>query len=75
MGKKSSQKSAKNRFLYSREYRDQKMGGKTRETIYPETQQIVRANNVWKKSSQKIAKYRFLFNHEYRDQKMVEKNA
>jgi len=26
-----------------------KKGGKTRETIYPETQQIVRANNVWKK--------------------------
>ena len=26
--KKSSEKSAKNRFLYSHEYRDQKMGGK-----------------------------------------------
>ena len=50
LGKKSSQKSARNRFLYSHEYRDQKMGGgKTRETIYPETQHIVRANNVWKK--------------------------
>jgi len=48
LGKKLSQKSAKNRFLYSHEYRDQKMGGKTRETIYPETQQIVRTNNVWK---------------------------
>ena len=31
-------KKAKTRFLYSYEYRDQKMGGeKTRETIFPET--------------------------------------
>jgi len=31
-------KSAKNLFLYSHEYRDQKMGaGKKRETIFPET--------------------------------------
>ena len=38
LGKKSSEKSAKNVFLYSHEYRDQKMGGgKTRETIFPET--------------------------------------
>ena len=49
LGKKSSQKNSINRFLYSHEYRDQKMGGKKRETIYPETQHIVRANNVWKK--------------------------
>ena len=28
LGKKSSEKSAKNVFLYSHEYRDQKMGGK-----------------------------------------------
>ena len=38
LGKKSSEKSAKNVFLYSQEYRDKKMGGKTRETIFPETQ-------------------------------------
>ena len=38
LGKKSSEKSAKNVFLYSHEYRDQEMGGKTRETIFPETQ-------------------------------------
>jgi len=37
LGKNSSGKSAKNVFLYSHEYRDQKMGGKTRETIFPET--------------------------------------
>jgi len=38
IGKKSSQKSAKTRFLYFDENRDQKMGGKkTRLTIFPET--------------------------------------
>ena len=38
--KKSYVKSAKKRFLYSHEYRDQKMGGeKMRETIFPETQE------------------------------------
>ena len=35
--KKSSEKNAKKRFLYSHEYRDHKMGGKTRETIFLET--------------------------------------
>ena len=35
--KKSSGKCAKNVFLYSHENRDEKMGGKTRETIFPET--------------------------------------
>ena len=36
-GKKIVSKSEKTRFLYSHEYRDQEMGGKTRETIFPET--------------------------------------
>ena len=35
--KKSSPKSAKNIFLHSHEYRDQKWGEKKRETIFPET--------------------------------------
>ena len=51
------------------------MGGKTRETIFPVTQQIVRAKNVRKKIIAKIAKKQFLYSHEYRDQKLVEKNA
>jgi len=37
LGKKSSEKSAKNVFLYSHEHRELKMGEKTRETIFPET--------------------------------------
>jgi len=39
LGKKIVGKSAKTRFLYSHEYRDQKMVEKTRETIFPETHQ------------------------------------
>ena len=36
-GKKSSGKSAKTRFLWKHEYRDQKWGRKMREKIFPET--------------------------------------
>ena len=39
LGKKSSQNIAKKRFLNTHEYRDLKMVKKTRETIFPETQQ------------------------------------
>ena len=65
----------KNFFLYSQIYRDQKIGGKKREIIFPETQQIVRAKNVRKKSSEKGAKKHFLKSHEYRDLKWGEKPA
>jgi len=37
VGEKSSERSVKNVFFYSHEYRDQKMGGKMRETIFSET--------------------------------------
>ena len=37
-GKKSSEKSAKNVFLYSHEYRELKMEGKNGQTIFLETQ-------------------------------------
>jgi len=74
LGKKSSQKIAKYRFLYKHKYRDQTMVEKTRETIIPETP-IVPAKKVGKKLSQNIAKKRFLYSHEYREQNMVEKNA
>jgi len=37
VGEKIVGKSAKIVFLYSHEYCDQKMGGKKRETIFPET--------------------------------------
>jgi len=37
VGKRSSGKRAKKLFLYSHEYSDKKKGGKTRDTIFPET--------------------------------------
>ena len=60
LGKKSSQYGAKRVFLYSHEFRDQKMGGKTRETIFPEKTPIVPAKNVGKKIvSKKVRKHVF----------------
>ena len=50
-GKKSSEKSGKNVFLYSHEYRDQKMGGKKLAKKFFQNTRIVRAKNVGKKSS------------------------
>jgi len=47
--KKSLEKSAKTRFLYSHEYRDQKMGGKEREKQFFRNTPIERAKNVRKK--------------------------
>ena len=63
-GKITSQKSAKTRFLYSHEYRDQKMGEKTKILIFTETRKV-REKNVGKKSSKKSAKTRFLYLHVY----------
>jgi len=39
VGKKIVGKKCEKKFLYSHEYHDQKMVGKTRETIFPETQE------------------------------------
>ena len=62
LGKKSSEKSAKNVFLYSHEYRELKMGGKTRETIFPETR-IIRAKNVVEKNCRKKLRKTFFYIH------------
>jgi len=53
-------KCAKKGFFYSHEYRVENNGGKTRETIFPDTQHIVRDKNVGKKNVGKSAKKRFL---------------
>ena len=50
LGKKSSGKSEKNVFLYSNEYRDQKMGGKNARNNFSRNTLIVRA----KKGGEKI---------------------
>ena len=49
LGKKSSAKSAKKRFLYSHEYRDQKMGGKNGRNNFSRNTRIMQAKNVGKK--------------------------
>ena len=74
MGKQSSEKSAKNFFLYPHEYRDQKMGGgKNARDNFSRNTRIVRAKNVGKNRMKKVRKNDFLYLHEYRDQKMGEK--
>ena len=69
LGKKSSQKSVKTRFLYSHDYRDQKNGGKNARYKFSRNTKM-RTKYVGKKIVAKIAKTRFLFSHEYRDVKI-----
>jgi len=60
VGKKNRRKKiAKKRFLYSQEYRDQQMVEKTRETIFPETHELVRTKNVVKKIFAKNCEKKF----------------
>ena len=75
MGKKSTEKSAKNVFLYSHEYRDQKMGGKNARNNFSRKTRIVRAKNVGKKTLGKKCEKSILYSHEYREQKIGEKNV
>ena len=58
---KSSQKSAKTRFLYSHEYRDQKMGcgGENAQNNFSRNTRIVPAKNVGKKIVTKKCKNTF----------------
>ena len=53
----------KNVFLYSHEYRDQKMGGGNSQNNFSRNTRIVRTKNVGKKSSEKSAKNVFLYSH------------
>ena len=73
VGKKSSEKSAKKCFLYSQEYRGQKIGGKKRAINFSRNTRIVGTKNFGKKSSEKSSKKRFLYKHEYRTKKWGEK--
>ena len=70
LGKKSSEKSVKNIFLYSHKYRYKICGGKTRETIFQKHKNSAIKKCWGKNSSEKSAKNVFLYSHEYRDQKM-----
>ena len=61
LGKKSSEKSPKNVFLNSHEYRDQKMGGGKRAKQFFQKHTNSAIKNVGKKSSEKSAKGFFIF--------------
>ena len=69
LGKKSSYKSAKKRFLYSHEYCHQNMGGKKRAKQFFQKHTNSASKNVAKKILIKKSEKRFLYSHEYRDQK------
>ena len=62
-GKKSSEKSAKNVFLYSHEYCVQKMGGQNARNNFSRNTLIVRAKNVVEKNRRKKVRKTFLYIH------------
>ena len=66
LGKKS-EKSAKNVFLYSHEYRDKKIGGTKRAKLFLQKHTISASKKVWKKIVGKSAKNVFLYSHKFRD--------
>ena len=59
LGKKSSEKSAKNVFLYSHQYRDQKMGGQNSRNNFYSNTRIVHSKNEGEKIVGKSAKIVF----------------
>ena len=75
LGKKSSEKSAKNVFLCSHEYRDQKMGGKKRAKTFFQKYTNSASKKCWEKNRWKKCEKRFLYSHKYRYQKMGGENA
>jgi len=54
--KNLSEKLRKKRFLYAHEYGNQKMGGKTRKTIFPETHQHSEQKSWEKNRHKKVRK-------------------
>ena len=76
LGKKSSEKSEKNVFLYSHEYRDQKMGGtNARNNFCQKHTNSASKKCLGKNRRKKVRKTVFLYSHKYRYQKMGGKNA
>ena len=76
LGKKSSEKSAKNVFLYSHEYRYQKMGTTKRAKKIFQKHINSASKKFWEKNRRKkVRKTFFLYSHKYRYQKMGGKNA
>ena len=74
-GKKSSENSAKNVFLYSYEYHDKKMGGIKRANNFVKKHKNSASKKCWGKNRRKKCEKRFLYSHKYRYQKMGGKRA
>ena len=69
LGKKSSEKSEKNVFLYSHEYRYQKMGTTKRAKQFFQKHFNSANKKFWEKNRRKKVRKMFLYSHEYRDKK------
>ena len=64
VGKKNPLKIANTSFLYSHEYRGQKMGGKNARNSFSRNTRIVRTKKCWEKNRlKKSGKTRFLYSH------------
>ena len=63
LGKKSSGKSEKNVFLYSNEYRDQKIGGKKRAKQFFQKHTNSASKKRWGKNRRKKVRKKFLYIH------------
>ena len=67
---KIRRKKCEKRFLYSHDYRDQKMGGQKLAIQFLQKHTNSAFKKCWGKIVEKSAKNLFLYSHEYRDQKM-----
>ena len=63
MGKKLSERTEKNVFLYSHEYRDQKMGEKKRAKQYFQKHMNSASKNCWGKNCRKKVRKTFFYIH------------
>ena len=63
LGKKSSQKSAKNFFLYSQEYRDQKIGVKKARNNFSRNSTNSASKKCAEKNRQKKVRKNVFYNH------------
>jgi len=74
LGKKSSQKSAKTRFIYSHEYRDQKMGVKNSRNNFSKKHTNSASKKCWEKiRRKKVRKHVFYIHTNYLTKKWGEK--
>ena len=63
LGKKSSEKSAKIVFLYSHEYRDQKMGGEKKAKQFFQKHKNNAIKKCWEKNRPKKVRKKFFYIH------------